>query len=333
MRNLTFIIAIVLSFSAKIVLCQDLHFSNYDNSPQNLNPALIGDFHGTLRLGGIYRDQFSQFFNAGYQSYGAFLEYNTNAKLLQHDWFSIGASIEEDRAGDLGFGTSRVSLTASYHLPLNEDQTITIGLQGSSINRQSDLNRFQTFNSLSGTTGHGEELANLLQSYSAARMDYNVGLTYLVKINMQTEALLGTSLYHLALSKRNTQGATQDYLPRRLNIHGELRVDYGKGNTFRPRFVYTRSENATLLNLQVLNNLTLKGAEIEFGLGYRIADALQFLVGYQLKEWKINGAFDMTTSSAKLYNNSFGAFELGLHRIIKVPPKAKVKLIQICPRL
>jgi len=85
--------------------------------------------------------------------------------------------------------------------------------------------------------------------------------------------------------------------------------------------------------VQVLNGFRIGKQNLELGVGYRIADALQFLLGFDFRGWKINGAFDMTTSTAADYNNSFGAYELGIYKIIDLYPKADIKLIQICPRL
>ena len=41
----------------------------------------------------------------------------------------------------------------------------------------------------------------------------------------------------------------------------------------------------------------------------------------------------MTVSTAREYNGGTGAFELGAYKIFTKHPKAKIDLIEICPRL
>jgi len=80
---------------------QDLHYTNYNSSQQNLNPALTGNFRGTMKFGGIYRDQFSQFFDAGYRSFGGFLQHNLGLRIREGDWLAVGVYLDADQSGDL----------------------------------------------------------------------------------------------------------------------------------------------------------------------------------------------------------------------------------------
>ncbi len=311
---------------------QDLHFTNYDGSPQNLNPALTGDFRGTMKVGGIYRDQFSQFFNKGYKSQGLFLEYNLNFKLFKNDWFSVGTYLDNDLSGDFSFGSTRTGLNASYHIPIGDSQIFSLGFQGVSINRNLTSANYETPNSIRGQ-GHGEDIQRLFQNYDKSAFDYGLGLTYSLIYNKKVSSTFGASLYHLKLSRQSLANGNLDYIPLRLNIHGEFVFLTGKSTGLRPRFFYTNSEQASEFVIQVINGFKVGKHDLEFGLGHRFNDALQFLIGFDFRGWKVNGAFDMTTSSASAYNDSFGAYEIGVYKIINILPKADMKVIQICPRL
>jgi len=51
------IVLFALLLSALGLTAQDIHFSQYGNSPLNLNPGLAGVFGGDLRFVGNYRKQ------------------------------------------------------------------------------------------------------------------------------------------------------------------------------------------------------------------------------------------------------------------------------------
>ena len=54
-----FIIGIVISLSTSNVFAQDIHFSQFNQAPARLNPALTGQFVGGYRIAGIYRSQWA----------------------------------------------------------------------------------------------------------------------------------------------------------------------------------------------------------------------------------------------------------------------------------
>jgi len=172
-----------------------------------------------------------------------------------------------------------------------------------------------------------------VQNYQSSQFDLGFGLSHKMYISDKMQSTIGVSLYHLLTSEQSLANVSLDYFPLRINAHGELLIKTGKSTGLKPRFYYTKSEAASEFVLQVLNGFNIGKQNLELGIGYRFNDALQFLLGIPFKGWNVNAAFDMTTSSAKAYNNSFGAFEIGIYKVITIHPEAKVKMVQICPRL
>lgn len=330
-RQLFFISFISCFFFLCSVNAQDLHFTNYNSSPQTLNPALTGDFRGTMKFGGIYRDQFSQFFENGFRSFGGFLQHNFSFETREGDWVSAGGFLDADQSGDLSFGSTRAGLNLSYNLQGGENHVFTLGVQGVFINRKLDDGNAITGNFIENGS-HGEDISTLTQNYQRSQFDLGIGIRHKMYFSDNIVSNLGVSLYHLMASDESASNQSLDYIPLRLNIHGELLFRTGNSGGIKPRFFYTKSEQASELVFQVLNGFKLANQNLELGIGYRVNDALQFLLGVPFRGWNINAAFDLTTSSAKAYNNSFGAFELGLFKVITIHPKTKVKVVQVCPR-
>jgi len=100
-----------------------------------------------------------------------------------------------------------------------------------------------------------------------------------------------------------------------------------------PRIFYAKAGSASEFALQMVSTYRMAKSDFDLGIGYRFGDALEFILGYHLKDWHVFGAYDMTVSTASEYNSGVGGFELGVFKIITKHPKAKVEVKQICPRL
>ena len=53
------LLCLVLMLNSKRLISQDVHFSQYNGSVINLNPAFTGFFDGDYRVNGIYRSQWT----------------------------------------------------------------------------------------------------------------------------------------------------------------------------------------------------------------------------------------------------------------------------------
>ena len=105
---------------------------------------------------------------------------------------------------------------------------------------------------------------------------------------------------------------------------------------FEPGFLYQKlsfSDNVVLsTGLSHLLN-SEKAVVLKTRLGYRFQDAAIISVGAEFGLYSVMLTYDMTVSSAQIYNGVNGAFQLGFYRIFNIYPKAKVEYKEICPRL
>ena len=76
-----------------------------------------------------------------------------------------------------------------------------------------------------------------------------------------------------------------------------------------------------------------RGIRLNGGIGYRIGDALQFLVGMDIKDLRLGVSYDMNISSLSPASGYFGGFELGVAYYGKIFKKPKIKPVIVCPRL
>ena len=74
---------------------QDFHKSLFNMMPLSVNPAYTGDFEGTFRISGMYKDQT----NSTYKT----PSFSVDVPILmvrKRDWLSAGISFDSDTAGE-----------------------------------------------------------------------------------------------------------------------------------------------------------------------------------------------------------------------------------------
>ncbi len=187
---------------------QDLHFSYYQFTPVDVNPAMSGAFSGSYRLNGIYSHKEMAATNHPFQTFAVSADAPIVRGLRKQDWIGVGLHADVlSHSGDIptdlaGAGRDHVQtlsfikIAASYHLALNKKQTriFTLGLQMSNANRNyaflnpgmtrvnmmyanmTDLDQ-QGLNNLKGTGG-GSGGANQDQNIRYSYRDFRTGLLY-----------------------------------------------------------------------------------------------------------------------------------------------------------
>ena len=96
------VLVIVIACSCQVAISQDLHFSQYYNSPLIVNPALTGVFNGDLRGIVNYRDQWSSV--APFKTYGLSIDAGMMKKKMKNGCVGAGLNMYQDEAGDSDVG-------------------------------------------------------------------------------------------------------------------------------------------------------------------------------------------------------------------------------------
>lgn len=195
-------------FWAGINFAQDLHFSYYQFTPVDVNPAMAGAFNGSYRINGIYSHKEMAVSQQAFQTFALSADAPIIRGLRKQDWVGIGVHadvlahsgfIPEDNAGagrnhiqNLSF----IKIAGSYHLSLNKKQTriFTLGIQMSNATRNYafmnpgltrvnmmfanmqdlDLNNFNNLRGSGGGGGNPNQDQNIRYNFR----DFRTGLLY-----------------------------------------------------------------------------------------------------------------------------------------------------------
>lgn len=336
---LVFLFAFLSSLSVSIDLAgQDIHFSQFDQAGFILNPAKVGSYYGSARVGGMYRDQFRRVSSKPYST--ALLYVDSPISFVGKDkqsWLGVGAAAYVDRVGVAQLSTNSVLLSAGYHYALDTDYKTVISVAGSAgyNNRNNDLNRgdvfFEEEINGDGTIGDPSSVDRSTFANGMSYLDLGAGVMLQTRLNQKSALTVGSGLTHLnGPTSGFGEGAT---LPIRVNAHASL--DYTVSNKLEitPRVLYSVMGAADQIQLQALagykmrDNLKLKG-----GLGSRFGDAMQIFIGAEFDRFDVGLGYDFTVSDLT-NSTSGGALELAASYIFMKERKVQSTPKFICPQL
>lgn len=121
------ILTVALLLSGFSLAAQDIHFSQFGNSPLNLNPGLAGVFGGDLRFVANYRQQWRTI-PVPYTTFSGSVENKVYLSAKRYDKF-ITASllVNYDKQGDLALQSLQIGIPIAVTLPIGKSHFLTLG--------------------------------------------------------------------------------------------------------------------------------------------------------------------------------------------------------------
>ncbi|MEM9548181.1 MAG: PorP/SprF family type IX secretion system membrane protein [Bacteroidota bacterium] len=341
-----FTILTFLSLSSKQLIAQDLHFTNYFITPTFFNPAQTGAFAGNLRGALLYRDQWRSVAPNPFQQAVIAFDSPIVFGLTKQHWVGVGATLFSDRAGAPGQTWSGMSPSVSYHIGLDKKfkNVFTIGVQYGFVSRGYNTNGWISEDEVLGTipgssispdrelimgNGQGED-------FSAGYGDLSVGVLYKSTIDKFSKFEIGFAMMHALNPSFNFgMGGGRSEIGRRMNAHIQYRRATSRRMIWEPSAYYSSMPGASNIQIQLRNQYLLKKkgeTSIITGLGYRMGDSAQLLLGMQYKSWTAVFSYDHGVSDLSSEGLAT-AYELGVQKLFIFNKKPKVTPIIYCPRL
>lgn len=292
---------------------QDPVYTQFYNSPLQLNPAFTGNtFGGKIALN--YRSQWPSVPFA-YNTYSA--SYDQYFKKLKS---GFGVLLLGDDAGNGIFKTNKLSLNYAYRLRMVNNFYLKLGMEGAVV--QSRLNWqkltfFDQIDELQGPISPGGtpyptaeiQPANLSRAY----IDIGAGLLMYSKF-----FYVGYSMKHINTPDNTYIGVNENLfsgLPIRYSFHAGSEIiisDNKRGNVsfLTPNILYVQQGRFRQLNVGGYANLGV----FFMGAWYRHAftnpDAVMITMGARKGSFKFGYSYDITVSGLGI--NSGGSHEIGL---------------------
>ena len=323
---------ILTSCSLLLLSCfsygQDIHFSQFYNSPLNLNPSLVGAFNGDFRFVGNQRTQWSSV-TAPYATFGLSADANSVAGTP----VGVGLSMYNDRAGDSDFSTLQIGLGVSYKLTIDSSQNIQFGIQPAYTLRSINYNDLKFDNQYNGSfydanLGNGETFANSGENY----FNLHAGISYHKIIDQRKEINGGIALHNLVKPQQTFFNADIP-LHQRITLHAGGLFKVSDKVDVLPNISFQKQHKFKEIifggqGKYHLNNGNYKA--IYGGIWYRNSDATYFNVGLDYADFHFGISYDLNLSSLSVASHNRGGFEFSVIYIIS-RFKPDIKRYKACP--
>jgi len=305
------------------VQAQDLHFSQFFNSPLTTNPANTGFIpDADYRIGANYRNQWVSVMDVPYKTISVFGDAQIFRNKIENGWVGVGGVILRDVAGSGNLTSTKVYGSLAYHQMIGYASLLSAGFNVGWANKRIDPTRLKfpdQFNQATGFFDAGIPTSVVFNSTSISYMDIQAGLNYAYFPNDKVYVNGGFSVHHLNKPRETfftSSGFDNRLAPRYIGfLNASLKIN--DQVIVNPMAYYTNQSKASELVAGASLNYNLSGdgeTQVIGGLFYRGGESFIPLLGFQWKNFTMSFTYDVTSSSLSSYNNSRGAIEFSLVR-------------------
>lgn len=314
------------------IYAQDIHWSQFQSSPLNLNPSLSGFFNGDYRFVLNHRNQWKSV-TTPYNTFSGSFDMVLNSNAASRNRYSGGLMINSDKAGDSELGLLQAALSFGVLRAVGSDSIhfVSVGFQAGYVLRSinySGLTFDEQYNgdAFDPNSGNNENFSGDNHGYA----DIGAGISWLVKTSDRFKAGAGFSVQHINRPKDSFYDENSKMFP---HLQADIKADFpvaGKLDLV-PSVIYMKQGSFTELtggtSLRIrLNDKPGKTYAFYVGGWLRKSDAMIASAGIDYNNLNVGVSYDFNTSDLERVSNKKGGYELSLIYIIR-----KVKPIGIKP--
>ena len=314
--SLLLLLTITLQLSA-----QDIHFSQFFETPLLRNPALAGIFSGDIRIQTVYRTQWNSV-TVPYQTASINAEYKMPVG-KGNDFLTLGGQLLYDKAGTVALSSTHILPTLNYHKSLSAERNmyLSMGFMGGWVQRRIDRSKITTNNQFDGT-GYNSSLPDgeTFSKSSYAYLDGSVGMSFNSQVgdNADNNIFIGLAYHHFNKAPKISfyGNPENEMIPKwvgstgvrmRVNEYSyfTLQADYSKQGT------YTETIAGVLYSWK-LDDMDDPRYIFHGGVFLRWKDALVPVLKLECKPLAIAVSYDANISQLTAASGGRGGLELSL---------------------
>ncbi|MDX1909970.1 MAG: PorP/SprF family type IX secretion system membrane protein [Saprospiraceae bacterium] len=323
------ILSLCFVMFAMTAQAQDIHFSQFYQSPLNLNPALTGVMNCNHRLVANYRNQWASILkNRAYNTYSA--SYDQKMTVGRYDYFGVGGTLWGDKAGTSEFATISARLSGSYAKKMGgyrkKAHFLVFGADIGLSNRSIKSYNLQWPSQHDGNGGFNPDLTpGIIDDPSFLFADLSAGLLWYSVFSKETNFYFGGAFSHLNRANQSFQNANIPLFSK-FTFHAGGEFMPGQKFGLNPGVVTFFQGPSWQVNVGnsfkfLLGNSRRYNQAFQFGLWARLAnkltseklmDAIIVSTRFDYEQFNIGFSYDINTSSLFTATNGNGSFEFSL---------------------
>lgn len=298
---------------------QDLHFSQFFNSPLTTNPANTGFIpDADYRIGAHYRNQWSAVMTVPYKTTSIFGDAQLFRDKLETGWLGIGGVLLSDVAGSGSLRSTKIYGSVAYHQQLGSSSLLSAGFNVGWANKRIDQSKLTFPDQFDGKFFDGKTFTNAtLLNTSVSYMDVQAGMNYAYFPQENVYINAGYSIHHVNRPKETffDDQTNAGRIPMRHIGFLNAILKVNERVIINPNAYFTTQVKATELVFGLNGNYNLSETgekQLVAGLYYRLGDAIAPMVGFETNNVKFTFSYDATLSSLNKFNNYRGASEFSI---------------------
>ena len=299
---------------------QDIHFSQFFETPLLRNPALAGIFSGDIRLQAVYRTQWNSV-TIPYQTGSLNGEYKLPVG-NKDDFLTLGGEILYDKAGTVALTSTHILPTLNYHKSLRADKNmyLSMGFMGGLVQRRFDRSRATTNSQYDGTNynpGLADGENSIKNNYSY--FDGSVGISFNTQLGQSEDnnMYVGFAYHHFNKpTKISFYGVSNEMTPKLvgsigirfgINEYGyfTIQADHTQQGTYRETI-------GGALYTWKLDDMDVPKYQLHAGAFLRWKDAFIPVIKMEVAPLAFAVSYDINTSALKTASQGRGGFEVSM---------------------
>lgn len=326
--NMKKIILAFITFTSLITKAQDIHFSQFNETPVLLNPAMSCTAFDT-RIIANYKNQWASV-TSPFQTYGISIERALKHLKLKKAYTGMSLCIYNDKAGDAGLGSLLVNLGFNAVIKTGKYEKLSAGI-GAGVNyRTINPSKLQWENQYNGSTydatiGSGEAIPKS----SFVQADFVGGLAYhyakserYISAQDGTKFDIGISAFHYNMPSYSFANSGDKQFAK-FTVHSNFDIGIkNAGIAIVPSILYTRQGPSQETNVGCLFKYIIqdqsvytgikKPCAIAIGAFYRVGDAIIPNLLFQYDKYAFCVSYDINTSQLTGVSKAKGGLEFSL---------------------
>ncbi|MEP6951792.1 MAG: PorP/SprF family type IX secretion system membrane protein [Ginsengibacter sp.] len=320
---------------------QDIHFSQFFETPLLQNPALAGIFNGDFRVQSVYRNQWNAV-TVPYQTTSLSVEYKMP---VSHggDFLTIGGEILYDKSGAVALTATSILPVLNYHKSLSAERNmyLSAGFSAGIVQRRIDRSKISTNSQFNGDSydpslANGETFSNNGYSY----FDGSAGLSFNSQIgeNADNNIYFGAAYQHFNRSAKVSFYNSNDVeLMPKIVLSAGLKMSAGDYSYLTFYANYSKQGPSTELMGGMLYSMKLDDPSephytISGGAFIRWKDAIIPVVKFDVRPLTFALSYDVNVSQLKTASQGRGGFELSLSYLTFFDSNSSSREAVRCPR-
>ena len=337
LNKIKILVVIIFALQINNLQAQDLHFSQFFNSPLTTNPANTGFIpDADYRIGAQYRNQWSAIMSSPYKTISVFGDAQVFRDRLENGWLGLGAVVLSDQAGSGSLTSTKIYGSVAYHQMLGLSSLVSAGFNIGWANKSINPSKLKFPDQFDGKFFDNTlPTSVVLTNNNVGYLDVHAGMNYAYFPDENIYINAGYSIQHVNRPRETffADVTNAGRIPFRQSAFVNAILKVNDRLIVNPNAYFTTQAKATdlVFGLNANYNLSEFGEkQLLAGVYYRLGDAVVPMVGFELKNIQFAFSYDVTLSPLRNFNNYRGASEFSIIKKGFYPDN--VDRASLCPK-